>query len=87
VLTDDNPRGESAAGIVADILEGVPSGMRATILHDREQAIRAALEGAAMEDLVLIAGKGHEEYQIIGSERRSFSDRAVVQDWARGAVA
>lgn len=81
VLTDDNPRSESPAGIVADILDGLPTGLRATVIHDREQAIRAALGGAARDDLVLIAGKGHEEYQIVGDERRRFSDRAVVQGW------
>lgn len=86
-VTDDNPRSESAAGIVADILEGIPSGASVTVIHDREQAIRAALDGAAKDDVVLIAGKGHEDYQIIGSERRSFSDRAIVRAWAQGAAA
>lgn len=78
VITDDNPRSEPAAGIVADIQNGLPPGVRATIIHDRALAIRHALDTARDGDVVLVAGKGHEDYQIIGNERRPFSDRAVI---------
>ena len=49
------------------------------MVHDRATAIRVALDGAAADDIVLIAGKGHESYQLVGDERRDFSDRGVVR--------
>ncbi|MFM7396089.1 MAG: UDP-N-acetylmuramoyl-L-alanyl-D-glutamate--2,6-diaminopimelate ligase [Gammaproteobacteria bacterium] len=79
VITDDNPRSESPAGIAADIIAGFPQGIRATVIHDRAEAIRHALAGAREGDVVLVAGKGHENYQIIGTERRPFSDRQIIQ--------
>jgi UDP-N-acetylmuramoyl-L-alanyl-D-glutamate--2,6-diaminopimelate ligase len=79
VLTDDNPRSESAAKIVREILAGIPAGARARIEHDRALAIGGALAGSASGDVVLVAGKGHEEYQIHGGERRPFSDQSVVR--------
>jgi UDP-N-acetylmuramoyl-L-alanyl-D-glutamate--2,6-diaminopimelate ligase len=78
VITDDNPRSESGAGIVADIIAGFPQGIRATIIHDRGDAIRHALTLAREGDVVLVAGKGHENYQIVGAERRPFSDRETI---------
>jgi UDP-N-acetylmuramoyl-L-alanyl-D-glutamate--2,6-diaminopimelate ligase len=78
VITDDNPRSESAAGIAADIIAGLPQGVRATVIHDRGEAIRHALAGAREGDVVLVAGKGHENYQIVGAERRPFSDREII---------
>ncbi|HTY50238.1 MAG TPA: UDP-N-acetylmuramoyl-L-alanyl-D-glutamate--2,6-diaminopimelate ligase, partial [Steroidobacteraceae bacterium] len=54
--------------------------------HDRARAIRAALARACDRDLVLIAGKGHEDYQIVGAERRAFSDRQVVRAFMEGAA-
>jgi UDP-N-acetylmuramoyl-L-alanyl-D-glutamate--2,6-diaminopimelate ligase len=78
VITDDNPRSESAAGIAADIIAGLPQGVRAAVIHDRGDAIRHALAGAREGDVVLVAGKGHENYQIVGTERRPFSDREVI---------
>jgi UDP-N-acetylmuramoyl-L-alanyl-D-glutamate--2,6-diaminopimelate ligase len=79
VLTDDNPRGESPQRIVADILAGLPAGARAEVIHDREQAIRHALAAAAAGDVVLLAGKGHEDYQLVGNLRRPFSDQQVAR--------
>jgi UDP-N-acetylmuramoyl-L-alanyl-D-glutamate--2,6-diaminopimelate ligase len=78
-LTDDNPRTEDPAHIVAEILEGIAHPARVHIEHDRELAIVTALTRAREGDAVLIAGKGHESYQIYGSTRRSFSDQAVVR--------
>jgi UDP-N-acetylmuramoyl-L-alanyl-D-glutamate--2,6-diaminopimelate ligase len=78
IVTDDNPRGEDGELIVEDILGGFADRARARVIRDRAQAIRAALGEAQPADVVLIAGKGHEDYQIYGSERRAFSDRAVV---------
>jgi len=78
VITDDNPRGESPPAIAADIAAGIPAGKPFRIELDRARAIREALIEARPEDVVLVAGKGHEDYQIYGTERRSFSDQKVV---------
>jgi UDP-N-acetylmuramoyl-L-alanyl-D-glutamate--2,6-diaminopimelate ligase len=56
----------------------LPQGVRATVIHDRGEAIRHALAGAREGDVVLVAGKGHENYQIVGAERRPFSDREII---------
>lgn len=79
VVTDDNPRGEPPEKIVREIVAGIPRGAAVRIEHDRAVAIRAALARSGPEDVVLIAGKGHEEYQIYGSERRPFSDQSVAR--------
>ncbi len=78
-LTDDNPRGESPARIVQDILAGVPDPDRIEIRHDRAEAIRAATRAVRPGDAVLIAGKGHETEQWVGGEARPFSDIAVAR--------
>jgi UDP-N-acetylmuramoyl-L-alanyl-D-glutamate--2,6-diaminopimelate ligase len=78
VLTDDNPRSEQPEAIVADMAAGLPAGTNFTVQHDRAAAIRLAIESAGPGDAVLVAGKGHEDYQIVGAERRHFSDREVV---------
>lgn len=79
IVTDDNPRTEDPARIVRDILAGVQLPKAATVIRDRRVAITQALTEAAAGDIVLIAGKGHEDYQIIGTERFPFSDHAVVR--------
>ena len=78
-VTDDNPRGEDPQRIVADILGGLAEPARAQVLHDRAAAIAAALSAAVAGDVVLVAGKGHEDYQLVGRERRPFSDYAHVR--------
>ena len=80
LLTDDNPRSENPQRIVADIMAGIAAGAPLTIEHDRALAIRVALQRSAPDDVVLIAGKGHEDYQIVGAERRVFRDQSVVAD-------
>lgn len=79
IVTDDNPRTEDPAKIVADILEGMPKQAASHVEHDRARAIRAALESSVGGDVVLVAGKGHEDYQIYGADRRPFSDQAVIR--------
>lgn len=76
ILTDDNPRHEDPDTIIADI----QAGMRATpsVVRDRAQAIALAIREARPGDAILIAGKGHEDYQQVGSTRLPFSDRQVV---------
>ena len=78
IVTDDNPRTESPAKIVADILAGFPGPGRPLVEHDRALAIRTALGQSGPEDVLLVAGKGHEDYQIYGTLRRPFSDQAIV---------
>jgi len=82
IVTDDNPRREDPREIVAPIMEAITAAggaARTSVIHDRAQAIRGALANAPALDVVLVAGKGHEDYQIVGSERRAFSDVAVVR--------
>jgi len=80
LVTDDNPRTEDPAVIVGEILAGLHAPQLAGVEHDRAAAIRRALEGAGEGDVVLVAGKGHEDYQICGTERRWFSDQAVLRE-------
>jgi UDP-N-acetylmuramoyl-L-alanyl-D-glutamate--2,6-diaminopimelate ligase len=80
VLTDDNPRSEDPASIVRDIRAGMDEHPRVNVIHDRRVALRTAIERARPGDVVLIAGKGHESEQIVGDERRAFSDRAVAAE-------
>jgi UDP-N-acetylmuramoyl-L-alanyl-D-glutamate--2,6-diaminopimelate ligase len=80
VLTDDNPRSEDPARIVADIRVGVANHPSVSVIHDRRTAIATAIERARPGDVVLVAGKGHEAEQLVGHERRAFSDRAVVAE-------
>ncbi len=87
VVTDDNPRGEDARHIVAEILAGMQASETAKVIHDRRSAIAYAVSAAAAEDVVLIAGKGHETYQQIGAHKLPFNDREQVlaQLQGRGA--
>ena len=78
IVTDDNPRTEDPARIVADIVAGVARQAPVLVEHDRALAIRMALQRSASDDVVLIAGKGHEDYQIYGTLRRPFQDQAIV---------
>lgn len=78
VVTDDNPRGEEPQAIVAAILAGMVRPRQAAVIHERGAAIAHALAAAAPEDVVLVAGKGHETYQEYRDGRRDFSDCAAV---------
>ena len=81
VVTSDNPRHEDPETIIQDISAGLLSGASVTTLVDRREAIRFALSSAASEDIVLIAGKGHENYQIIGDDHLVFSDQDEVREF------
>lgn len=85
VLTNDNPRNEDPAMIVAAIQAGMGA-FPVIVQTDRALAIEQAIELAQPGDMVLIAGKGHEDYQIIGDQVLSFSDRAVAQSCLRGSI-
>lgn len=80
IVTSDNPRTEDPDAIIQDILRGFTDRFRQTVVvePDRRTAIRAAIHGAKNGDIILIAGKGHENYQILGTEKIHFSDHEVA---------
>jgi len=75
VLTSDNPRTEDPVQILRDVLTGIASNKKLTVEADRALAIDIAISHASPDDVVLIAGKGHEDYQILGLEKFQFDDR------------
>jgi UDP-N-acetylmuramoyl-L-alanyl-D-glutamate--2,6-diaminopimelate ligase len=76
IVTSDNPRTEDPAAIIDAILPGLrATSSRFEVEPDRARAIRRAILSAAPGDVVLLAGKGHEDYQIVGTEKRHFDDR------------
>jgi UDP-N-acetylmuramoyl-L-alanyl-D-glutamate--2,6-diaminopimelate ligase len=79
ILTNDNPRSEDPASIIEEIRAGMPGFEPVEVIPDRAIAIRRAVEAASAEDVVLVAGKGHEEGQVIGDLKRPFSDRLQVR--------
>lgn len=74
IVTDDNPREESAQQIIKDIMTGISNPNEVIIEHDRARAIEHVIACAKSGDVVLIAGKGHETYQLVGKEKKPFSD-------------
>ncbi|MGH8208313.1 MAG: glutamate ligase domain-containing protein, partial [Steroidobacteraceae bacterium] len=78
IVTDDNPRTEDPARIVADIVGGIAGRTPTVVEHDRALAIRMALRRSVPDDVVVVAGKGHEDYQVYGTVRRPFQDQAIV---------
>ncbi|MEK6755038.1 MAG: UDP-N-acetylmuramoyl-L-alanyl-D-glutamate--2,6-diaminopimelate ligase [Bacteroidota bacterium] len=83
IVTSDNPRTEDPQRIIDDIVQEVPGNVRMIQEADRRTAIEKALQQAKAGDVVLIAGKGHEDYQVIGREKIHFSDREVVEEFIR----
>ena len=81
VITDDNPRTEDPADIIADSLRGMGHREKAWIKQPREAAIRFVLPQLQAGDAVVIAGKGHEDYQIIGTTKHHYSDQETVRTW------
>lgn len=78
ILTSDNPRTEDPEAILAQMREGLHAGDRYVTIVRREEAIRTAVMLAKAGDIILLAGKGHETYQIIGTEKHHFDDREQV---------
>ncbi|WP_421306631.1 UDP-N-acetylmuramoyl-L-alanyl-D-glutamate--2,6-diaminopimelate ligase [Aeromonas veronii] len=78
ILTDDNPRTEEPARIMADMVAGLRDPAAVQVEHDRVKAINLAIRQASKQDIILVAGKGHEDYQIIGTDKRHYSDRETV---------
>jgi len=79
-VTSDNPRTEDPQSIIWDVVRGFREPGRVTVEPDRARAIARALLDAQPNDIVLIAGKGHETYQVLGAQRRAFDDRRVARD-------
>lgn len=86
VITDDNPRHEDAHKIVDDILLGCKKVHQHRVIHDRKMAIKYAIEQSKEGDTVLIAGKGHESFQIIRDQKIPFSDQYVATQYLRGKL-
>ncbi len=83
ILTTDNPRSEAPKEIIAEILKGVSDRSKTEVILDRKEAIISAMRRAKEEDTVVLAGKGHEDYQIIGKEKHRFSEREIVEEELR----
>jgi UDP-N-acetylmuramoyl-L-alanyl-D-glutamate--2,6-diaminopimelate ligase len=85
IVTSDNPRTEDPEDIINEIATGFenPDSQTITIEPDRKKAIESAIKTAAKNDIVLIAGKGHETYQIIGEDKIDFSDKAIAEEYLK----
>ena len=81
MLTSDNPRDESPEQIIKEIMAGFTQNLAVEPVVDRKQAILQVLDNAAEQDIIVIAGKGHEDYQEIAGVKQPFSDTQVVQAW------
>ncbi len=80
IVTDDNPRTENPQDIVKEIVDGfLKNECQKVVIHDRRKAIRHAVKLMKEDDIVIIAGKGAEDYQIVGTEKQRFSDKEEVE--------
>jgi UDP-N-acetylmuramyl tripeptide synthase len=90
VVTSDNPRSEDPEKIIDQIevaLKPVPEGKTVTRIADRKEAIHYALAHAGDNDVIMIAGKGHENYQILKDRTIHFDDKEVVEEYWKGKLA
>lgn len=81
IFTSDNPRTEDPEQILREMEEGVESGDKYLKIVDRHEAIKTAVMLAEPRDIILLAGKGHEDYQIVGTEKLPFNDKDVVKEF------
>jgi UDP-N-acetylmuramoyl-L-alanyl-D-glutamate--2,6-diaminopimelate ligase len=84
VVTSDNPRTENPDDIINDVLLGFSNKNNVQVEADRGKAITLAVSQASKHEVVLVAGKGHEDYQIIGDKIINFCDRALVEQLLKG---
>ena len=81
IITDDNPRGEEPMKIIDDILSGIEKNKKSVYIHqNRRKAIEYALKIAGKNDIILLAGKGHETYQAVGDEKIPMDEREIVRE-------
>jgi UDP-N-acetylmuramoyl-L-alanyl-D-glutamate--2,6-diaminopimelate ligase len=85
IITSDNPRTEEPLSIIGEIKPGI-TGNSFKVIEDRRAAIAGAVAMAKEKDVVLVAGKGHEAYQIIGKVTYPFNDREVIEECLRVAA-
>lgn len=85
-LTNDNPRCEDPQQIFNDILSGMKGFSNYEIVPDRAEAIRRAVKAAQKDDIVIVAGKGHEDYQLVGTEKRHFSDQETLRAFLKEKI-
>ena len=81
IFTSDNPRTEDPEQILREMEEGVEIGNRYLKITDRHEAIKTAVMLAEPRDIILLAGKGHEDYQIVGTEKLPFNDKTIVEEY------
>jgi UDP-N-acetylmuramoyl-L-alanyl-D-glutamate--2,6-diaminopimelate ligase len=81
IFTSDNPRTEDPEQILREMEEGVEAGDKYLKIADRHEAIKTAVMLAEVGDIILLAGKGHEDYQIVGTEKLPFNDKRVVKEY------
>jgi len=86
ILTSDNPRTEEPHNIIKDVLTGIKDVSKVEAIVDRTQAIHQALDTAKDDDGVLILGKGHETYQVLGEKTIHFDDREVVRNYLKNTI-
>ena len=83
IVTSDNPRTEEPNAIINDILAGMAGCENYTVVPDRIEAIHYAMDHAQSGDVIVLAGKGHEDYQVIGTEKIHMDEREIVRDWLK----
>ena len=81
IITSDNPRTEDPQSIINEIIAGIDESLyeKYTVVVDRKEAIAHAFKVAKPGDLILIAGKGHEKYQIVGTEKFPFDEKEIIK--------
>jgi len=80
ILTTDNPRSEDPEKIIKEILKGVEDRSKVEVILDRKEAIISALRKAENNDTLVLAGKGHEDYQIVGNEKFYFNEKEIIEE-------
>ena len=80
IITSDNPRFENPSDIMNDIASGIKDKSNTLLVEDRYDAVKKAISIALPYDTIILAGKGHEEYQTIGLEKYPFNERAIIWD-------
>ena len=81
VLTSDNPRNEDPEAIIADVMPGLARCPKVVVEPDRRKALALAVDLLAPDDALLVAGKGHETYQLIKGVKHPFSDQAILREY------